>query len=90
MALNETEPNNKGVIMRKYIVSTIVIAVVAFFAIVLAVSVMSSNSEPETITVTSSEVTNTESSERRVEPERQYIDDEYLNELRANTQTNKF
>lgn len=76
--------------MRKYIVRTIVIAVVAFFAIVLAVSVMSSNSEPETITVTSSEVTNTESSERRVEPERQYIDDEYLNELRANTQTNKF
>ena len=76
--------------MRKYIVSTIVIAVVAFFAIVLTVSVMSSNSEPETITVTSSEVTNTESSERRVEPERQYIDDEYLNELRANTQTNKF
>lgn len=76
--------------MRKYIVRTIVIAVVAFFAIVLTVSVMSSNSEPETITVTSSEVTNTESSERRVEPERQYIDDEYLNELRANTQTNKF
>ena len=90
MGLNETEPNSKGVIMRKYIVRTIVIAVVAFFAIVLAVSVMSSNSEPETITVTSSEVTNTESSERRVEPERQYIDDEYLNELRANTQTNKF
>ena len=76
--------------MTKHIVRNAIIAIVATIVLAVAVNVIcNSVREPEP-TVTSSSVTDTKTVDRQPHVERQYIDDEYLNELAANTRTNKF
>lgn len=76
--------------MTKHIVCNAIIAIVATIVLAVAVNVICNSVQEPEPTVTSSSVTDTKTVDRQPKVERQYIDDEYLNELAANTRTNKF
>jgi len=76
--------------MTKHIVRNAIIAIVATIVLAVAVNVICNSVQEPEPTVTSSSVTDTKTVDPQPQVERQYIDDEYLNELAANTRTNKF
>lgn len=76
--------------MTKHIVRNAIIAIVATIVLAVAVNVICNSVQEPEPTVTSSSVSDTKTVDRQSHVERQYIDDEYLNELAANTRTNKF